>query len=158
MTYADLQFVEAPAADAAYSQYVKTNQFRAYGGDAVHASLGEAKSAANTERNARHEIEAQVFHTQARAKVGENGYIALNVPDATTQIPGQTIDHWVAFNHMTGGYERFETFAEAQALTDSLRQDRHTLIDSSYQIEEEYQGVGAGGASELVWLVTWTAA
>lgn len=155
--YANLQFI-AVDVEEIYSQYIKTNRFRVLGTDtenAVCASLEEAKNVADTAKNSRHESEKHVFHTQAKAKAGENGFIALVVLDAATQIPGHIIDHYVAFNHWTGFYEQFATYDEAKRVTDRLRQERHSLIDSGYVIQEEFKENNDLGTTNLIWITTW---
>ena len=117
------------------------NKYRAvsHTGDlSVFTTAKAARQHIKDQQTAHHESEKHIFHVHARYKIGEDGYNS-EICDITLDT-APNADYYVTFNHTTGQYENFDTYALARARVLELKQERKQLTNGMFRLQRQVTG------------------
>jgi len=124
------------------------NKYRAVshmGNSTTFTTARAARQHITDQRIAHHESEKHIFHVHARYRIGEDGYNSEMCDITVDTAP--VADYYATFNHTTGQYENFDTYALARARALELKQERKQLTDGMFRLQRQI----TGPESELDW-------
>ena len=138
-------------------QFIRTSRFDINGMNIdidhrIFNTLEEAELVIKQKRDEQIAFESYVFHINAVCVQAANTHTLHKCDLEGDGVFDHDITCYMAFNHRTGQYERFDTFEQAKIRCEELRAERISDIDASYYILEELQQINDPEENPKGWI------